>query len=122
MKHYKQAILKTFFIVLGSFILIEIFAAQYYFIYFIAFTIYLYFFNSEFNTLMVFLWTLLFYLFFYFFDECIFEFFLSFEVYNYYIYIENKTMYLLSLWHLILLKSSSYYFDLKKLRYNLVKK
>lgn len=114
--------LYSFLIAISNFILIEIFATTYYFLYFIALLISLYIFNFKIKTYQVVLFILCLYIAFNFLEEYIFEFFLYFNIFNYYIYLEQQTAIVLSAIHIILLKYVSYYFDLKKMGYNLVKK
>jgi hypothetical protein len=113
--------LYSFLIAILNFVLIEIFASAYYFLYFIALLVYIYFFNFKINIYQITSIVLCFFVAFYYLDQYIFEFFLYFEIYNYYIHIDKELIAVLTTTHIILLKYVSYYFDLKKMGYNLIK-
>ena len=112
----------NFFAAVLNFLLMEIFASSNYIIYFLFFIAYLYFFNKKIKLYKVVLYVVLIYMSIILFNENIFEFFLYLEIYKYYIYIDANTGYILSFIHMVLLGYVSYYFDLKKMGYNLIKK
>lgn len=114
--------LSYFGISVGNYLLIEVFATQNYFFYFIALFLYLYIFNFKINILKVFIIIVVIYLSFKLFDDLLFELFLETNIIRYFIYIEEEIILILSVLHMFLLKYIPYYFDLKKLGYNLVKK
>jgi len=111
----------VFLIVTFNFLLIEIFAASYYFIYFVFLVLYIFFFNTNTNYYIVTTVLALVTATIYFLQNYIFEFFLYFGIFKYYIYVEIEIFVALSIIHIVLLKYVSYYFDLKKMGYNLIK-
>lgn len=116
------SMLFSLIIVFLNFTLIEIFACEYYFLYFLMLLFYIYFLNSKVNVYRDFSVVILVYSAMNIFDDTMFELFLKLEIYKYYIFVEDEVIFLLSFVHIFLLKYLSYYFDLKKLGYNLIKK
>jgi len=110
------------YVALFNLILIEIFAYKYYYLYFFSLFLFLYMFKNKSNVYQILLALLLVVLTVYLLDEHLFELFLRFDIYRYYIYVESDIIIILSVLHLVLLKYVAYYLDLKNLGYNLTKK
>jgi hypothetical protein len=107
--------------VILNLLLIEIFALAYYPLYFILLALFLYFFSNKIELYKITIILSLLCVSGYFFESYIFELFLQFNIYNYYVHVDMAVFIILSLLHIVLLKFVSYYFDLKKMGYNLVK-